>query len=303
MKKKADVEAPEVPEGNYQRIDIKNLRLDPNNPRLAELGIPSDATQTDLVKALWDEMAVEEVAMSIAYSGYFKHEPLFVEDSGDGNYVVIEGNRRLAAVMLLVDAALRQKVKATKLPPISADGKAELAKLPVIVTTREESWRYLGFKHVNGPATWRSYAKAQYIAYVHNNYDVPLDDIADQIGDRNSTVHRMYRGLMIIEQAEKAKVFSRSDIAKKKFSFNYIYTGIDYPGISGFLGLRNKGVTPEKPVPVSKMKPLGDLLLWLYGKNSSNQVTESRSEYARHCSPHGRGGEGAEGWSSPKRCP
>lgn len=278
MKKKAAVEAPAVPEGSYQRIEVKNLRLDPSNPRLAELGIPGDATQTDLVKALWDEMAVEEVAMSIAYSGYFEHEPLFVENSGNGTYVVIEGNRRLAAVMLLVDAALRQKVKATKLPPVSAERKAELARLPVIVTTREESWRYLGFKHVNGPATWGSYAKAQYIAFVHNNYDVPLDDIADQIGDRNSTVLRMYRGLMIVEQAEKAKVFSRSDIAKKKFSFNYIYTGMDYPGISGFLGLKNKGVTPEKPVPVSKMKPLGDLLLWLYGKNSSNTASLIRSQ-------------------------
>jgi len=278
MKKRADVEAPEVPEGTYRRIEVKNLRLDQSNPRLAELGIPSDATQTDLLKALWDEMAVEEVAMSIAYSGYFEHEPLFVEDSGDGTYVVIEGNRRLAAVMLLVDAALRQKVKATKLPTVSAERKTELGKLPAIVTTREESWRYLGFKHVNGPATWGSYAKAQYIAFVHNNYDVPLDDIADQIGDRNSTVLRMYRGLMIVEQAEKAKVFSRSDIAKKKFSFNYIYTGMDYPGISGFLGLKNKGVTPEKPVPVSKMKPLADLLLWLYGKNSSNTASLIRSQ-------------------------
>ncbi len=30
-------------------------------------------------------MAVEEVAMSIAYSGYFEHEPLFVEAGTDGN--------------------------------------------------------------------------------------------------------------------------------------------------------------------------------------------------------------------------
>jgi hypothetical protein len=276
--KKQNAEVPEVPEGRYQKIEIEKLRLDQNNPRLAELGIPSDATQKDLVKALWDEMAVEEVAMSIAYSGYFEHEPLFVEDSGDGTYVVIEGNRRLAAVLLLTDSALRQKVKATKLPPISAERLEELKSLPVIITTRKNSWRYLGFKHVNGPATWGSYAKAQYIAHVHNNYGVPLDVIADQIGDRNSTVLRMYRGLMIVEQAEKAKVFSRSDIAKNKFSFNYIYTGMDYPGISGFLGLRQKGVTPEKPVPPSKTKALGELLVWLYGKDSSNTPSLIRSQ-------------------------
>ena len=279
MNRKTVAEQPAIPDdGVYQRIELKNLLLDTRNPRLAELGIDTDVSQPELVKALWDEMAVEEVAMSIAYSGYFDHEPLFVEDSGDGTYVVIEGNRRLAAVMLLVDSALRQKVRATRLPPISAARAKDLEKLPVIVTTREQSWRYLGFKHVNGPATWGSYAKAQYIVFVHNTYDVPLDDIAAQIGDGNSTVLRMYRGLMIVEQAEKAKVFSRSDIAKKKFSFNYIYTGMDYPGISGFLGLRSKGVTPERPIPPTKFKPLGDLMLWLYGKNSSNTPSLIRSQ-------------------------
>src|ERR1039458_7165774 len=279
MKKNVVTPVPGVPTNAvYQRVEIDKLMLDPLNPRLAELGIPKSASQFDLLKALWEEMAVEEVAMSIAFSGYFEHEPLFVEKGRDETFVVIEGNRRLAAVKLLVDAGLRQKVRATKLPSIDKGRAAELAELPVIVTTREDSWRYLGFKHVNGPATWGSYAKAQYIAFVHNTYDVPLDDIAAQIGDGNSTVLRMYRGLMIVEQAEKAKVFSRSDIAKKKFSFNYIYTGMDYPGIIGFLGLRSKGVTPERPIPPTKFKPLGDLMLWLYGKNSSNTPSLIRSQ-------------------------
>src|ERR1022692_778647 len=86
-----------------QSVPIRDLLLDPDNPRLAEFGISAGASQFDLLKTLWDEMAVAEVAMSIAYSGYFQHEPLFVENSGDGTYVVIEGNRRLAAVKLLVD--------------------------------------------------------------------------------------------------------------------------------------------------------------------------------------------------------
>ena len=279
MKKKAEVVTPAMPANvSYTRIAVDKLLLDATNPRLVELGIPGTASQFEILKALWDEMAVEEVAMSIAYSGYFEHEPLFVEDSGDGKYVVIEGNRRLAAVKLLVDPSLRQRGKAAKLPAIDSARATELAELPVIFTTREDSWRYLGFKHVNGPATWGSYAKAQYIALVHNNYGVELNDIADQIGDNNSTVLRMYRGLMIVEQAEKAKVFSRADIAKNKFSFNYIYTGMDYPGIIGFLGLRTKGVTPENPVPSAKVKNLGNLMLWLYGRDSSDTPSLIRSQ-------------------------
>jgi hypothetical protein len=152
-----------------QPIRTEDLLLDPLNPRLAEFGIAPSALQFDLLKTLWDEMAVAEVAMSIAYSGYFQHEPLFVERDGHNKFVVIEGNRRLAAVQLLLDADLRRKLKATDLPEIDAAAKQKLRYLPCIVTTRKEIWRYLGFKHVNGPATWGSYAKAQYIAHVHND--------------------------------------------------------------------------------------------------------------------------------------
>lgn len=265
-------------QGVYDRIEITKLLLDSQNPRLAEFGIRGDATQQELLELLWKEMAVEEVAMSIAHSGYFDHEPLFVEPAGAGRYTVIEGNRRLAAVRLLLDSDLRRRLRAVNLPPVNARLRESLQSLPAIVTTREESWRYLGFKHVNGPATWGSYAKAQYIAHVHNEYGVRLEDIAEQIGDSNSTVQRMYRGLMIVEQAEAAKAFSRSDIAKSRFYFNYIYTGMDYPGISSFLGLGTKGTSERKPVATTKLKNLADLFLWLYGSESKELPSLIRSQ-------------------------
>ena len=216
--------------------------------------------------------------MSIAYSGYFEHEPLFVEKAAANKFVVIEGNRRLAAVQLLLDPDLRRRIKATDLPNIDADARKGLKTIPAIVTTRKALWRYLGFKHVNGPSTWGSYAKAQYIAHVHNDYQVPLKDIAAQIGDYNSTVERMYRGLMIVEQAEQAKVFSRHDVAKSKFAFNYIYTGMDYPGISTFIGLQKSDNTLRKPVPPAKVRQLGELMGWLYGRDSANQPSLIRSQ-------------------------
>jgi len=75
---------------------------------------------------------------------------------------------------------------------LSADALNKLKELPAIISNRKESWRYLGFKHVNGPAKWSSYAKAAYIAEVHRDYKVSLADIANQIGDRHNTVQRLY---------------------------------------------------------------------------------------------------------------
>jgi hypothetical protein len=66
----------------YQRFRVDDLFFDAKNPRLAEYGIDEKTTQSDLLKIHWQKMAIEEVAMSIAYNGYFVHEPLFIEEHG-----------------------------------------------------------------------------------------------------------------------------------------------------------------------------------------------------------------------------
>ena len=270
-KKKATLEPSE--EKKYERFPTADLLLDPDNPRLKEYGIDKNATQFDILKALWTKMAVEELAMSIAYNGYFEHEPLFLAEEG-GDLVAIEGNRRLAAVKILLSADLRRKLKASDLPDIDKiddSRRTELKTLPALVTTREEIWRYLGFKHVNGPATWGAYAKAQYIASVHNKYGVPLTEIAKQIGDYTNIVERQYHGLMVVQQAEDSGVFSRENANRSGgFEFSHIYTGLDHEGIKSYLGITKASRGKKKPVPTRKLKALGKLLTWIYGDKSKD---------------------------------
>ncbi len=271
-KKNTSAKAKRVPAGDepYQEYLVARLRLDPKNPRLVELGLRDDVPQFDIMKALWDKMAVEELAMSIAFNGYFPHEPLFLEERDDGDWTVIEGNRRVTAVNVLLDRELRRKLGATDLPRIDATRRHELRKLPAVVTTPESIWRYLGFKHVNGPSTWGSYAKAQYVATVHNDYGVPLKQIAEQIGDYANTVERMYRGLMVIEQAEQKGVFLRENTSKNDFYFNYLYTALDNANYRQYIGLEGRTRTAKRPVPPGKVKQLGELCLWLYGDKTKN---------------------------------
>ena len=202
--------------------------------------------------------------MSIAASGYFDHEPLQVVEEDNHTYV-IEGNRRLAAVKLLLDAKLRKELKATQLPIISAERAQELSLLPILRTTREKAWQFLGFKHVNGPAKWGSYAKAMYIGEVHNDYHIELAKIAEQIGDRHTTVQRLYRGLMVIEQAERKDLFHRENRYASRFYFSHIYTALDYPGFQKFLSLSSTDAELKDPVPESNLRQLSEVCLWIYG--------------------------------------
>lgn len=262
--------------GEAKPVQVANLYFDPHNPRLAELRL-SVEKQDEIAKVLWRDRAVNELVDSIAASGYWAHEELFATVE-DNKLVVIEGNRRLAAVKLLLDDGLRERIGASGVPDLPASDKAKLKQLPVIQCSREAVWQYIGFKHVNGPQDWDSIAKAQYIARIRNDYRVPLEDIARTIGDRHDTVRRLYRGLMVLEQAEQSRAFDRDDRYNTRFAYSHLWTGLGYSGIQEFLGLTaEKGFKPN-PIPTSRLANLRELCVWLYGSKEAGKAPLIRSQ-------------------------
>lgn len=268
-----------APQWTAEKIDADDLHLDSENPRLTDYGLPKDASEARIVETLWNKMAVDEVALSIAENGFYQHEPLYAAKE-KGKYVVIEGNRRLAAVKLLRDSKLRQELKITSLPTLSVADRKKLDELPVIICKREDIWAYLGFKHINGPQAWESYPKAHYVAWVHNELGVALEEIAKRIGDKHSTVSRLYDALMVLEEAEEAGEFDRDDRHKSHFSFSHLTTGLGYVGIQSFLGLPkgDKTIGKRRPVPKSHLPQLGEFLLWLYGSKKDDRPAIVQSQ-------------------------
>ena len=249
------------------RFQVSDLAFDVKNPRLAEFDIGGG--ESDLIKVLWETMDVRELVLSIAASGYFEHEAVIVAQE-DGKNVVIEGNRRLAAVKLLLSPALAKELK-VNIPEVDSKILNSLREIPALLSTRKGAWRHLGFKHVNGVAKWGSYAKSRYIADIHREYGVALDDIAKQIGDTHKTVRRLYRGLMVIEQAERAGAYQRSDRWRGHFAFSHLYAGLQYPGVSEFLHLHDADDEKEDPIPADRMTQLRELLVWMYGSKSEEK--------------------------------
>lgn len=260
-------------------LSVSDLTFDRKNPRLSEFDVADN--EPDIIKVLWETMDVQELVLSIAASGYFQHEPMIVAEE-NGRNVVIEGNRRLAAVKLLLKPDIGEELNA-KIPDISNEHRKSLLEIPTLLSSRKGAWRYLGFKHVNGPAKWGSYAKSKYIADVHRNYGVPLDNIARQIGDTHNTVRRLYRGLMVIEQAERIGAYQRSDRWRGHFAFSHLYAGLQYPGVSEFLNLRPESDEERDPVPANKKSELRELLVWLYGSKSEKKppVIQSQNPHLR----------------------
>ena len=267
--------------GSPEPTPIETLLLDACNPRIAELvQVDEELGQDKLLSIMWKHMAVDELTLSIAANGYFPNEELYAEPAAaEGLWTVVEGNRRLAAARLLRFPELAEQLGITDLPKATPSVLETLRQLPVVkLRSRREVWQYLGFKHVNGPKTWGSYSKAQYIAFVHNDLGVSLDRVAETIGDRHSTVKRLYRGIMVVQQCEQAGVWQRSDRSREHFAFSHLYTGLNYPGIQAFLGINPEVYDTATPVPRGQLENLGQLATWLWGDKSKKVEPEIRSQ-------------------------
>jgi hypothetical protein len=175
-------------------------------------------------------------------------------------------------VLLLRDEGLRRRVKATDLPVIDATRREELNELPVSVyKNKEELWEYFGFRHVNGPKEWDSFSKAAYVAKVRRDYGISLDEIARKIGDQHSTVKRIYRGYVLLEQAEKMAGFNREDRVRNRFYFSHLYTAADYNEFLEFLGINENSSLKDNPVPRKHLAELKELMVWLFGSKSDSK--------------------------------
>lgn len=254
-----------------QYISPDQLHFDFRNPRIAEFLPTAYTPEREIIKILWNVMGVEEIVLSIKASGFFTNEPL-IAIVEDGRNVVLEGNRRLAAVKCISDPTIADFIGINKNTlNIPHDARKTLDQIPVIfVNDRKEAWKFIGFKHINGPAKWGSYAKAQYISQIKNEFNIPLEEIASQIGDTHKTVQKLYQGLQVIEQAENLGVFNRTDIQANRLYFSHLYTGLTYEGFKDYIGITGVPEDQTNPVPEDKKEELGELLTWIYGSKKKD---------------------------------
>jgi hypothetical protein len=252
------------------RVETQYLDFDANNPRLIEQGLkkPTDA---QIVRALADDADLSEIVQSISANGYIDIEPLIVQRDNN-RYVVLEGNRRLAAIRVIQNPELARAAGIT-VPEITEQVRESLDAVTVYAVSDPDQARdFIGFKHINGPHKWDAHAKGRFAADWYRKEKkngVTLEEISQRLGDRHDTVVRLVNGIYVLDQAEKERVFSIDDrYPGRKFAFSHLYTALTRPGYRQFLGLPEEWRSEDpklNPVPKDKIENLQKVLVWLYG--------------------------------------
>ncbi len=257
-------------EKQIQEKLVSDLHLDPKNPRLAE--IIHTGTQASIQKVMEKEFDLQPIRDSLYRNAFFYEEPLVAvyeplpEFGATPVLVVVEGNRRLAALKSILE-------NHAEYPNESA--RKRLQNIPVVVrTNREETLPFVGFRHVTGIKEWDAPAKAQYAhRLVTAGYTV--DRIAQLIGDKTRQVDRWIRTQSLVLRANKLGITQED--AAKVFHFSYLLTATDAPATQKWLKLhQDPAKSLVKGVDDDKLKKLW---AWLYGSKQrevSPVVPESR---------------------------
>ena len=283
MKKRSDnpIEHKEI-----RYLSIENLHLDPENPRLPEE--VQGKSEFDILQVLYRDFDLEELAYSITENGYFTQEPIVVVDESEKNkpkFTVVEGNRRIATIKILLSADLQKKLGVRSWPEVSKKIKDHLQKIPAIVyPSRKEMLPYLGVRHITGIKKWESYAKAKYVADMVEAGST-IDEVQQKIADRQNSARKLFLCYKLAEQA-KNEFDINLDPVKNDFSYLVLATG--QGSIKKFLGLptRLSKARLDDPVPSDKLPNLKNLFSWLFGegKEKSSVLDESRdiTNYLSH---------------------
>ncbi|MFB0552297.1 MAG: hypothetical protein ACETWQ_03185 [Phycisphaerae bacterium] len=282
-------------------IEIERLHLDRHNPRL-----PADIQgkgEAEVLEALYRGFNLDEIAESMAQNGYFDEEPVvvipekipsrlskttiaskdFIDfiQKPDTEFTVVEGNRRLAAIKILLDATQRVKLKIKHWPALRAEIIENLKVIPAIVyVRRNEVVPYLGVRHIVGIQKWDAYAKARYVASLVEG-GTRLENVEAQIGDTQGSARKNYICYRMLEQAKEEFDLNPKPV---EVNFSFIMLAFGQGKIKRFLGIPTsaKEINTKAPVPKNKLDNLNDLISWLYGDGQRRPVIKESRDITRY---------------------
>jgi len=270
---------PAAPRIQYAKVD--DLYLDPTNPRLGRR-VASDKLSQDKVLDAMKDWTLDELATSFLESGFWPQEALIVVKEklyGSDHLVVVEGNRRLAALKLLKQAADGAPVSSKWRDLIGSRrvGKGFFDDIPYIeVGDRKDVSAYLGFRHVTGIKEWKPAEKAQYIAKLIEDENLSYDDVRRKIGSKTPTVRQHYISYRLLLQMDEHEDV---DVDRVEEKFSVLYLSLRTAGAQKYLDI-NIQASPDEakyPVPQEHLQNLANFAKWLFGDSRSEPLfTDSR---------------------------
>ena len=225
-----------------ETVNISQLFLDPNNFRLI-----NEKNYTPVNKdRICDEQVqrrtltllcgnknenIQDLLDSFKANGYLPVDQIQVKKiEGSDNFLVLEGNRRTAALKVLKELYEKESIDTQKF-------EVEfLNSIPVVVYSGADDeiqhFIVMGLKHISGNKKWGEWNQAQLVKKLYDSEKMTEEEICSSIGIDKTSLRRNLRALSLIDQ------YKDSDFGAQFSTSMYpvFRETITYTGIKDWLG-------------------------------------------------------------------
>jgi len=156
-------------------------------------------------------------------------------EHAESRWLVIEGNRRLAAVRWVMDdneAGI----------PVTPEVLRSIEKLPVVITRYDNDNEafvaaLMGIRHVSGIKEWGGYQRAKLIADMRDSLGLETAEVAERLGLSAQEVNRRYRAFRALSQMKESEDYG--SYAKPSL-YPLFHEAISIPPVREWLGWDEK---------------------------------------------------------------
>ncbi len=274
-------------EFKQKTIALNDLYLDPNNPRFLEINMENyvvpenriieDKVQEETLKRmLLPSFEVSSLRDNILEVGFLPIDKVVVRpiNGFENKYVVIEGNRRIAALKSIINLENVGKIT------LSKEEKNDLENIDVLLVDnkdKEASYNMLipGIRHISGVKSWGAYQKALLINKLTKD-KISDEEISNMLGITKATVKQSKRSLKLFEMANSLE--GDTDVSFTPDNYSYFEEAMKSPNIRKWLDIQ------DDPFECLNKDNLELLISWMKGKynettgeNNSPKLSEAKS--------------------------
>lgn len=202
------IEDDKLPEANSRKVSLRNLFLDPNNYRLIheaeQIDVPdNEVKDKDVINRTFRLIVgdkfqnIQDLIDSFKANGYLPVDQIQVRELEGSGYVVVEGNRRVAALKHLSNEYDQKSIDLGKLDV------SIFSKVPVVLYEDSDELHHLtlmALKHISGNRKWGEWNQAKLLEKLTFKHNLPEQDVCKRVGISKAELRRSLRALALANQ-------------------------------------------------------------------------------------------------------
>lgn len=192
---------------------LNSVFLDPNNPRFVGLSskwveeddIDKDKVQDEARRLLVRDYEVDKLRMNMEVNGYLPIDRIVVRRFKGEKFVVLEGNRRVAAAKMIGKIGM----DGTAISDAVLRSVAEIPCLEYVGTEQDAAWIFQGIRHITGISEWSAYNKARLLVEQMEDESLTLTIVGKRFGLTPFGAGQWVRGYYAFKQAREQSDYIR----------------------------------------------------------------------------------------------